>query len=192
MTKQWLISDPITPEAAAELEIYSPVLRQMLYNRDHKTAEQASQYIHAQPPDGTDPMNMVGISQAIDIIKMAIRKQHKIVVYGDYDVDGVTSTALLTLALESFGAQVRGYIPNRFDEGYGLNKDAIDNLASDGTRLVITVDCGIRSPDEVEYAHSLGMEMIITDHHQPGETLPDALAIINPKQAGDPYPDKNR
>ena len=95
------------------------------------------------------------------------------------------------MVLESLGADVRGYIPNRFDEGYGLNKEALDTLAEGGARLVITVDCGIRSPEEVEYAQGLGIEMIITDHHHPGETLPQAMAIINPKQPNDIYPDKN-
>ncbi len=113
-------------------------------------------------------------------------------VYGDYDVDGVTATALLVQTLQRLGGNVRPYIPNRFDEGYGLNPDALDTLKAEGVGLVITVDCGIRSPDEVSHAQSIGLDMIISDHHQPADgDLPDALAVINPKQAGDRYPDKD-
>lgn len=191
LDKEWLIADPISPDAATELEIYSPIIRQIVYNRGFTTFEEAVDYIDANPPKGSDPLAMLGIPEAIPIIRNAIKKKQQIVVYGDYDVDGVTATALLTRVLESLGAVVRGYIPNRFDEGYGLNMETLDTLADGGARLVITVDCGIRSPEEVEYAQSLGIEMIITDHHQPGENIPGARAIINPKQPGDTYPDKD-
>src|SRR6185436_18907400 len=115
-----------------------------------------------------------------------------IAVYGDYDVDGVTATALLVDALKGLGGNVRHYIPNRFDEGYGLNIDALDSLKADGVKLVITVDCGIRSPDEALHARAIGLDLIISDHHHPdGNSLPPALAVINPKQHGDLYPDKD-
>ena len=112
-------------------------------------------------------------------------------VYGDYDADGVTATALLVLALKSLGASVKEYIPNRFDEGYGLNLEAMQNLVEQGTNLIITVDCGIRSWEEAEFAQAAGMDLIITDHHHPLNELPPAFAVINPKQAGDIYPEKN-
>jgi single-stranded-DNA-specific exonuclease len=119
--------------------------------------------------------------------------QHEpIAVYGDYDVDGVTATALLIQVLESLSAIVKPYIPNRFDEGYGLNMEALDLLKAEGTKLVITVDCGIRSPEEAQHARDIGLDLIITDHHHPADgALPPALAIVNPKQPGDPYPEKN-
>ncbi len=109
------------------------------------------------------------------------------VVYGDFDADGVTATALLVETLESFGAQVARYIPHRVDEGYGLHTDALDKVAAWGARLVVTVDCGIRSLHEVKYGNSLGLDMIVTDHHSIGPEMPPALAVINPKQAGDRY-----
>ncbi|MCL4260739.1 MAG: single-stranded-DNA-specific exonuclease RecJ, partial [Anaerolineales bacterium] len=110
----------------------------------------------------------------------------------DYDVDGVTATALLVEALRTLGADVRGYIPNRFDEGYGLNKDALDTLQTDGVKLAITVDCGIRSREEALHARVIGLDLIISDHHHPdGDDLPAAFAVINPKRRGDPYPDKD-
>jgi single-stranded-DNA-specific exonuclease len=191
LTKRWHIAKPIPPQAGEEMEIYPPVIRQIIYNRGYKTLEAARRYIEAQPPEGCDPLELRGAPEAIDLIRKALRAEKKIAVYGDYDVDGVTATALLTLALESLGAQVQGYIPNRFDEGYGLNREALETLAERGIKLVITVDCGIRSPAEIQRACELGMEVIITDHHHPGPELPQAQAIINPKQPGDDYPDKN-
>ncbi len=134
--------------------------------------------------------NLLGVPQAVDRIRFAIRKHEPIAIYGDYDADGVTATALLTHALDGSGADVRGYIPNRFEEGYGLNTEALDSLRADGVGLVITVDCGMRSPREVDHARRIGLDLIITDHHSPGGETLDALAIINPKQPGDPYPDK--
>jgi single-stranded-DNA-specific exonuclease len=128
---------------------------------------------------------------AVDRIIWGIQKDHPIAIYGDYDVDGVTATALLTHALKQMNANVWSYIPNRFDEGYGLNQDALDNLKDQGAKLVITVDCGIRSPVEVSYAQNLGLDMIVTDHHRPGPELPPAHAIINPRQPDDQYPQKD-
>jgi single-stranded-DNA-specific exonuclease len=112
-------------------------------------------------------------------------------VYGDYDAEGVTASALLGMALEELGAEVRQYIPNRFEEGYGLNLEALRMLYEQGANLIITVDCGIRSWEEADYSHSVGMDLIITDHHYPLDILRPAFAIINPKQPGDTYPEKN-
>ena len=127
-------------------------------------------------------------------IRVAIRSGESIVVYGDFDADGVTSTALLVQALKALGAQVTPYIPHRVDEGYGLHNDALDKIAAAGARLVITVDCGIRSPIEVAHGQALGLDMIVTDHHsiqlddEGRDLLPSALAVINPKQQADHYP----
>ncbi len=140
----------------------------------------------------TDPFQMTGMKTAIHRIHSAVQNKETIAIYGDYDVDGVTATALLVEALKSIGADVRGYIPNRFEEGYGLNNNALDELKADGVKLVITVDCGIRSPNEAAHARTLGLDLIISDHHHPDdENLPPALAVINPKQHGDIYPDKD-
>ena len=190
-TKNWQIAALITPEAEQELHGYPPILRQILFNRGYATRKAARNFLEAQPPDNTDPFNLLGITEAAQRVERALRMGERIAIYGDYDVDGVTSTALLYLYLSNLGANVFGYIPNRFDEGYGLNNDALSALREDGTDLVITVDCGIRSLAEVEYARNLGLDIIITDHHNPGDELPNALAVIDPKQPGDSYPEKD-
>jgi single-stranded-DNA-specific exonuclease len=189
--KIWKVAPRLSNEDARPLLTYPPILRQILYNRGYQSAEQASQFLEAAPPPGSDPLNMLGIAGAVDRLNFAIQHGEKIAVYGDYDADGVTATALLVHALKLLDAQVLGYIPNRFDEGYGLNVDALRSLNEDDIKLVVTVDCGIRSLPEASYAAELGMELIISDHHHPGPTLPDALALINPKQDGDGYPEKN-
>ena len=131
------------------------------------------------------------MTEAVDRILQAIDMREKVAVYGDYDVDGVTATALLVQTLKALGLQAEEYIPNRFDEGYGLNNEALQNLQNKQVKLVITVDSGIRSLDEAAFARQIGLDMIITDHHQPSESLPQAVALINPKQPGDTYPDKD-
>lgn len=191
-TKRWVVAPPITLQADQALVKFPPILKQVLFNRGLATDAEARAFLKAEPNANTDPFQLTGMAATVDRICYALEKQEPIAIYGDYDVDGVTATALLVQALGALGANVRGYIPNRFEEGYGLNKDALDTLNADGVKLVITVDCGIRSPDEALHARSLGLDLIISDHHHPdGENLPPALAVINPKQHGDPYPDKD-
>ncbi len=190
--KRWVVAPKITPQAAEALAAFPPVLQQILFNRGLGTDADARAFLRAQPNFNNDPFQMIGMQAAVDRIRFALDHHEPIAVYGDYDVDGVTATALLVEALQKLGADVRGYIPNRFDEGYGLNKDALDSLKADGVKLVITVDCGIRSPDEALHARTVGLDLIISDHHHPdGDNLPPALAVINPKQQGDTYPDKD-
>ncbi len=190
--KHWNIPPLITPEADSALSKFPPILRQILFNRGFPTDAEARAYLNAKPNFETDPFLMTGMRAAVDRIQVAIERNQPIAIYGDYDVDGVTSTVLLVEALQSFHANVRGYIPNRFEEGYGLNNEAMDKLKADGVQLVITVDCGIRSPNEALHARQLGLDLIISDHHHPAEgDLPAALAVINPKQRGDLYPDKD-
>lgn len=190
--KRWVIQPTITPQADEALSKFPYVLKQILFNRGYGTDAEARAFLKAEPNTDTDPFQLTGMGPAVDRIQYAVEHGEPIAIYGDYDVDGVTATALLVQALQGLGANVRGYIPNRFDEGYGLNKDALDALKADGVRLVITVDCGIRSPDETLHARTIGLDLIISDHHHPdGLNLPPALAVINPKQHGDPYPDKD-
>jgi single-stranded-DNA-specific exonuclease len=191
LIKRWEVALPLPAEAIQELSGYPPILRQILYNRGYRTHEQARLYLEAQTPPGCQPSNLLNLPKAVDRIKYAINHHEKIVVYGDYDADGVTATALLGTALKTLGAEVNEYIPNRFDEGYGLNIEAMRGLSDEGTNLIITVDCGIRSWDEADYAHSVGIDLIITDHHNPLDELPNAFAVINPKQSADLYPEKN-
>ena len=191
-TKHWQISPPLSPQANESLVEFPPILRQILYNRGYATNDKARAYLKAETDFNTDPFQMIGMDAAIARILQAIEQKEPIAIYGDYDVDGVTATALLVQTLRVLGGEAQPRIPNRFDEGYGLNPEALDALKADGVKLVITVDCGIRSPDEVSHACSIGLDVIISDHHQPAEgDLPRALAVINPKQAGDPYPDKD-
>ncbi len=189
--KHWIIAPTLSPEAERTLINYHPILRQILYNRGYSTPELAQSYLEAKIPPGTDPYHLLGMELAVNRIQHAITKHEKIAIYGDYDVDGVTATALLVESLGNLGAQVQGYIPNRFDEGYGLNIDALGLLAEQGVSLVITVDCGIRSPQEVEHANRIGLDVIITDHHHPDPEIPPALAVINPKQSEDRYSQKD-
>jgi single-stranded-DNA-specific exonuclease len=188
---RWQVAPRISEKANQELAEFPQTLRQILYNRGFSTQKEAQDYINAQPPEGTDPFNLIGVSEAVDRIEHAIKNQEPIAVYGDFDADGVTATALLYQTLYGLGAHVRGYIPHRIDEGYGLNVDALNSLHNEGRRLVITVDCGIRALDEAEHAREIGLDLIITDHHTPGDVLPCAQAVINPKQPGDTYPVKD-
>lgn len=191
-TKRWVIAPPITSQADEALSKFPPILKQILFNRGIATDAEARTFLKAQPNSNSDPFQLIGMAATVDRIRYALEHNEPIAIYGDYDVDGVTATALLVHALQALGADARGYIPNRFDEGYGLNMDALDSLKADGIKLVITVDCGIRSPDEALHARTIGLDLVISDHHHPdGENLPPAFAVINPKQHGDPYPDKD-
>lgn len=168
----------------------SPVVAQVLINRGIGDAASAACFLHAGAESLGDPFLLMGMEPAVERVKYAIGHQEKIVIYGDYDVDGITATALMFRVLEQLGARVEYYIPERQSEGYGLNDTALEALHAGGAKLVITVDCGISAT--VEVAKMQGrLDIIVTDHHQPPETLPPALAVINPKQPDCPYPDKN-
>lgn len=190
-SRRWEVAPVIPADLAQALDGYSPVLKQLLVNRGYRTSAEARQFLEARPPAGAEPLLMKGMPEAVERIWRAIQEGELIAVYGDYDADGVTATALLTLALTEAGGNAVSHIPNRFEEGYGLNKNDLEKLKDSGVRLVITVDCGIRSTDEAEFANQIGLELIITDHHHPGPELPRAIAVINPRQPGDPYPEKD-
>lgn len=192
MEKNWNIHLPIPDEVKEELSSagYDDVMCQLLYNRSITNTEQAHEFLTASGPLH-DPLLMTGMRTGVDRLLKALREHEPIAIYGDYDVDGVTATALLVQVLTAMGGEVRGYIPNRFDEGYGLNNDALDTLFADGVRVVVSVDCGIRSPREAEHAREIGLDLIISDHHHPKDDLPQAFAVICPKQEGDAYPDKD-
>jgi single-stranded-DNA-specific exonuclease len=161
----------------------TPLSVQLLANRGLIEPADIDEFL--RPPDLAgypDPMALMGMPEAVERISRAIESGERIVVYGDFDADGVTSTALLTLALRHFGAKVEPYVPNREREGYGLNASAITDLAARGTDLLITVDCGISGREEVAAAKQAGMDVIVTDHHHLPADLPEASACINPKQ----------
>jgi len=191
LPKHWNIPQPIPPDAQQALHGYPIILQQILYNRGISDSDNANQFFLGAHPSGENIANLFGIAPAVERIQTAIQNRQPIAIYGDYDTDGVTATALLVDVLNLLNADVRGYIPNRFDEGYGLNKEALASLREDGVALVITVDCGIRSVEEAQYAREIGLDLIITDHHHPGSELPEAISIINPKQPEDHYPFKD-
>ncbi len=190
ISKRWNVAPALSAEVAAELSSYRPIVAQALAQRGLTTRAAAEVFLAGEASGDTDPTALVGVPETVARLLHALAHHERIIVYGDYDVDGVTATALLVQVLQALGADVRPYIPHREDEGYGLNNDALRALAADGARVVVTVDCGIRSLAEADTARALGVDLIITDHHVPGEALPDAFALVNPKQPGDTYPEK--
>ncbi|HJS29987.1 MAG TPA: single-stranded-DNA-specific exonuclease RecJ [Anaerolineales bacterium] len=208
--KRWEVRPPIPPEVDADLSgidsyfsrivmdrprvdpaSFYPVIHQLLYNRGLEDPVEAGAFLEARPPFDPDPFQLSGMETAVERIQAAIDRSERVAVYGDYDVDGLTAAALLVDCLTRLGADATPYIPNRFDEGYGLNIDALESLQQAGISLVISVDCGIRSVEEAIFARDAGLDLIISDHHHPGVEIPPALVVINPRLDGDPYPDKN-
>jgi single-stranded-DNA-specific exonuclease len=153
--------------------------------------EGARRFLSPSLDDLHDPFRLAGMAAAVDRILAAIARRERIAIHGDYDVDGVTSTVILRRALELLGADVVHFIPERLRDGYGLQPAALERLHGSGVRLAISVDCGIRADEAAHRAASLGLDLIITDHHEPDVTLPPALAVINPKRHDCSYPDKN-
>jgi single-stranded-DNA-specific exonuclease len=172
---------------------YSPLVLQLLYDRGLKTQSQIDEFFNPDyEEDLHDPFLMKGMKKGVKRIIKAIKKKEKIIVYGDYDADGVCSSVILIAALKALGAQnLAVYIPDRSKEGYGLNLKAVKDLADQGAQLIIALDCGITNFKEIELAHSLGIEVIIVDHHRCPEKLPAAKVIIDPHQSGDRYPFKD-
>jgi len=179
--KQWVIrpADGRSAQLAKSLKV-SPLLAQVLINRGITDARAGSVFLSPKLTELIRPELMPGIKAAAARIKEAVKDKEKISLYGDYDVDGITGVAILWQILTLLGANVDYYIPHRVDEGYGLNKEAIRSLAQAGSRLIITVDCGVGALSCAELAGQLGLELIITDHHQPGSELPKAVAIVHP------------
>jgi single-stranded-DNA-specific exonuclease len=167
-----------------------PLAARVLVARGLDTPEDAARFLSHELADLPDPFRMKGMSAAVERLTRAVVQGESITLYGDYDVDGVCSTALLSLFLDAVGASPKTYIPHRIDEGYGLNLRAVERIARDGSRLLISLDCGIGSVAEVARAQELGMDVVIVDHHTVPETLPAATAVLNPHQPGCEYPTK--
>jgi len=169
----------------------APVTARLLCIRGISDLDQARRFLSPSLDDLLDPFALTDMPAAVDRILRAIARRERIAIHGDYDVDGVTSTVILRRALELLGADVIHFIPERLRDGYGLQPASLDRLAGEGVRLVISVDCGIRGVEAAVRAKALGLDLIITDHHEPDAELPDALAVINPKRHDCGYPDKN-
>ena len=159
----------------------SPVTAVLLWNRGFCNVDSARRFLSADEGTLHDPFTMVDMSKAVERIDRAIEKGEKVVIYGDYDVDGVTSTAVLYIYLSSRGVDVGFHIPSRNGEGYGLNTGAIDQIIADRADLMITVDCGITASEEIVYAASHGLDTVVTDHHECHTDLPPAVAVVNPR-----------
>jgi single-stranded-DNA-specific exonuclease len=163
----------------------------ILVGRNLTTFDACKAFFRPESSQFHDPFLFKNMEKAVERISQAIKEREKIVVYGDYDVDGVTSTAVMVRVLRTLGADCDFYLPNRMIDGYGISESGIRQIAANGTTLLITVDCGITAINEIALAGQLGLECIITDHHEPKEILPDAFALVNPKVAGETYPERN-
>lgn len=190
MNKKWEFynSDETKVKEISKKFNVSELLATVLVNRGISEDEEVNLFLNPTRNDFHDPYMMPDMELAVTRIIEAINSQEKTIIYGDYDVDGITSITVLSKFLKERGLEVGAYIPNRLNEGYGLNKTAIKKIADEGYKLIITVDCGISGTEEVAYAYSLGMEVIVTDHHEPLEVLPKALAVIDCKRKDNKYP----
>ena len=194
--KKWEISR-VREEHADEIVSISEALGvssltgALMYNRGLRTSEAARAFINKETDAFYDPFLMRDMDKAVDAVNKALSERRKIAIYGDYDVDGVTSVSVMYLYLKSLGADVRYYIPSRSSEGYGVNTDAVNSLAQEGVSLIITVDTGITAAQEIEYAKGVGVDFIVTDHHECHAEMPQALATINPHRPDCEYPFKD-
>lgn len=188
----WRVAEPLPERFLTELGEWPSPLRQLLYNRGLRSRTEVQEFLDPDRSAMHDPFMLMGMDIAVDRIYRALREQELIAVYGDFDVDGLTAAALLVDVLRgpSLQGNVTSYLPHRSREGYGLNNDAIRSLAERGTRLLITVDCGIGADSQIAYATALGLDVIVTDHHQISQGVPPALAVLNARQDGCGYPFK--
>jgi single-stranded-DNA-specific exonuclease len=175
---------------AAELGV-NPVIARLLCLRGLADPDTARRFLHPAIDQLHDPFRLADMNRAVERLERALAQHERIAIHGDYDVDGITSTVILRRTLELLGGDVVHFIPERLRDGYGLQPAAIDRLHGEGVSLVVSVDCGIRSSEAAARARELGLDLIVTDHHEPEGTLPDALAVINPKRRDCTYPDKN-
>ena len=190
MNKKWQIYETEENKIKEIEEKYqiNKLLATILINRNITQEEEIRLFLEPTRKDFHDPFLITDMKKAVERIIQAIEKQEKITIYGDYDVDGITSITVLKSFLEDRGIEVDSYIPNRLEEGYGLNKEAIGKIVEKGCQLMITVDCGISAVEEIAYANSFGIETIVTDHHEPGNELPQAIAVIDNKRKDSQYP----
>uniref|UniRef100_A0AB33JSM1 Single-stranded-DNA-specific exonuclease RecJ n=1 Tax=Prevotella sp. GTC17262 TaxID=3236797 RepID=A0AB33JSM1_9BACT len=192
---KWNYKSPTPDEIQAAKDLggklnMSPVLAQLLIRRGITTESAAKRFFRPQLADLINPFIMKDMDVAVDRLNDAMGHKERILVYGDYDVDGCTAVALVYKFLQQFYSNIDYYIPDRYDEGYGVSKKGIDYAKETGVKLIIILDCGIKAIEEIAYAKSLGIDFIICDHHVPDETMPDAVAILNPKRPDDNYPFK--
>ena len=193
--KRWMVRRQDAAKAASLARVLgvSPILAGLLIARGYDDEPAARSFLTPHYDQIHDPYLMLGMRQAVARLQLAIEQQQSILIYGDYDVDGTTGTAVLLRALKLLGAKTGFHVPHRFTEGYGIRQSALEKALSDGYKLVVSVDCGIRAHEPLYWARDNGLDVIITDHHLPDENegSPPALAVLNPNQKGCGYPDKN-
>ena len=193
---KWNYEPPTSERTAAAKELaekigMSPILADLLIQRGIKTESAAKRFFRPMLNELIDPFLMNDMDVAVDRLNDAMGRKERIMVYGDYDVDGCTAVALVYKFLQQFYSNIEYYIPDRYEEGYGISKKGLDYAAEHGVKLIIVLDCGIKAIDEINYANSLGIDFIICDHHVPDEELPPAVAILNPKREDSTYPFKH-
>jgi len=184
--KRWQVKPCAPPSHIARFPHLHPITVQVLYNRGLTDPAQVDAFLSGGDSEA-NPFDLPALPDAVTRLRRALRAGEPIAVYGDFDTDGVTATVLLVQTLRALGGHVRPYIPHRVEEGYGLREAALTRLAHEGVRVVVTVDCGIRSPGEVAHANRIGLDVIVTDHHTPGRQLPEAVAVVDPKRADSRY-----
>jgi len=186
MNKNWLIPAPPGKELLSDIEKLGMELKlprlvaELLYRKGIKTSSEAQEFFNPSMENLYDPFLFPDMEKAVQRILKAIDNKEKITIYGDYDVDGTTATALLYLGLKRIGANIDFYIPHRMIDGYGLSLTSLDTLRENGSSLIISVDCGVNAIEEINAINSMGMEIIITDHHNPKDELPPAFAVSIP------------
>jgi len=193
--KRWIVREHDAERAASLARVLgvSPILAALLINRGYADERAARIFLSPTYDQLHEPYSMLGMKEAVARLQRAIETREPILIYGDYDVDGTTGTAVLLRALKLLGANAGFHIPHRFTEGYGIQQAALEKAVADGYKLVVSIDCGIRAHEPLYWARDHGLDVIITDHHLPDEKegAPPAFAVLNPNQAGCPYPDKN-
>lgn len=196
MNYKWNYTAPTQEELTAAQQLaervnISPITARMLLRRGISNEDDARRFFRPQLHDLHDPFLMTDMDKAVERLNEAMGKKERILIYGDYDVDGCTAVALVYRFLQQYYSNIDFYIPSRADEGYGVSKKGVDFAAESGVKLIIILDCGIKAVEEIAYAKSLGIDFIICDHHVPDEVMPDAVAILNAKRRNATYPDKN-
>lgn len=184
---RWQVPPPPSPDQFAGLDL-PPLMAQLLYNRGIADRAQAESFLAADEQLLNDPFLLPDMDKAVSRIYSALLSGETIAIYGDFDADGMTATAILAQGISFLGGTTVPYIPHRVEEGYGLNNAALQKLHKEGVSLIITVDCGISNADEVDAARSMGLDIVITDHHTVPERMPQAVAVVNPKRADCSYP----
>src|SRR6185436_12938949 len=193
--KRWIVRRQDTSQAASLARVLgvSPILAALLIARGYDDESSARSFLTPRYEQIHEPYLMLGMREAVARLELAIDNGEPILIYGDYDVDGTTGTAVLLRALKLLGAKTGYHVPHRFTEGYGIRQEALERAVQEGYKLVVSVDCGIRAHEPLYWARDNGLDVIITDHHLPDEDegSPPAFAVLNPNQAGCDYPDKN-